>query len=90
MVKFLEKINIQYALASILLVYTLCISLEDFPIEIATLFFKATPQFILWGKLTFLPRFDLDICFRECCMISTEAIEEGELLTQSKWQEGIS
>lgn len=38
----LEKINIQYALDSILLVNTLYISLEAFPTEIVALFFKAT------------------------------------------------
>lgn len=63
---FLEKINRQYALASILLVYALYISLEAFPIEIVALFFKVTPRFILWSKLTFLLRFDSDVCFRGC------------------------
>lgn len=64
---FLQKINRQHALAAILLVYTIYISLEAFPTEIVALFFKPTPRFILWSKLAFLLRFDSDICFRKCC-----------------------
>lgn len=83
----LEKINIQYAVDSILLVNTLYISLEAFPTEIVALFFKATSWSVLWSKLTFLLRFDSDICFKECRIYWGS---RGRGVTDSvKWQEGI-